>query len=723
MPQIILPQKYYLNHFDELCQFINQTSLTLLDEAQLKRFHALFMLSEDARCLLVRLFSRRHQVFSIDSLSYQEIARIDLAIAELKRANWLRTPIEEDLFSWLQSLKKSQLQEIAQHFNKSELVKSAKKSQWLEYVQLAIPREALISSDFASCFIVLLAQQDFDYWQFLYFGSSAQQLNLFSLRDMGIMKTRDHAPGHLQPRFDDIRSAKTAFQLSMWSSQIKQVTGDELPHLAGDMIEWQSHIEQQNDDASIERYHHLLLRLAGKLEKDNHGLSKQCFALCKHPKAIEKKIRLHYSEGDHIRCQALLNDVLKDPPNEELAIFAEDFWLRKFNQKRTSVLTDLLRTSNQPIFIDEAFKNQVEEGVCEFLHRQHKQAFHVENQLWRTLFGLVFWQELYLNEKAGVFTEFQRTPSVLKRDCFYQTMELEIENRLQSLTSSLQWRNLLVDHASRFYEQPTNLFHWHSELLTPLLAFIEVVPLQQVKELLRRMAMRFHSLKDGFPDLLIINGCGEVSFMEVKAPGDVLRRNQLVSINSLIECGFNVSVQTVEWQIDPNQPYLVVDIETTGGKSQTDRITEIAIVKVQHGNIVDSWSSLVNPKRHIPKFITGLTGISNDMVQNAPTFTELADTIEEKLSEGIFVAHNVNFDYGFIKQSLLRLGRHLKRPKLCTVQLARKYIPGHASYSLGKLCAALDIDLTTHHRALADATATAHLLQLINEKREQLHDH
>jgi DNA polymerase-3 subunit epsilon len=213
-----------------------------------------------------------------------------------------------------------------------------------------------------------------------------------------------------------------------------------------------------------------------------------------------------------------------------------------------------------------------------------------------------------------------------------------------------------------------------------------------------------------------------VRFEEIKAPGDVLRRNQLVTINALSQAGFEVKVQSTKWHIDPNQPYVVVDLETTGGKAQNDRITEIAIVTVIRGEIADSWSSLVNPERHIPRFITGLTGISNDMVKNAPTFEQLADVVADKLAQGIFVAHNVNFDYGFLKQSFMRMDRSLQRPKLCTVQLGRKYLPGHESYSLGKICAQLGIELHNHHRALSDATATAHLLNLINEARTKAHE-
>lgn len=127
--------------------------------------------------------------------------------------------------------------------------------------------------------------------------------------------------------------------------------------------------------------------------------------------------------------------------------------------------------------------------------------------------------------------------------------------------------------------------------------------------------------------------------------------------------------------------------------------------------MVDEFTSLVNPECEIPYFITGLTGIDNHMVRNAPTIDEIADTIEEITKDTIFVAHSVNFDYNVIKNEFKNINRAFVRKKLCTVRLSRKLIPGYNSYSLGKLCSALNIPLTDRHRARGDAHATVLLFQ------------
>jgi DNA polymerase-3 subunit epsilon len=157
--------------------------------------------------------------------------------------------------------------------------------------------------------------------------------------------------------------------------------------------------------------------------------------------------------------------------------------------------------------------------------------------------------------------------------------------------------------------------------------------------------------------------------------------------------------------------YSVIDIETTGGKAGIGRITEIAVYVVEGEEIVNKFSSLVNPECSIPPYISRLTGITNSMVEKAPRFYEIAKRIVEITEDTIFVAHNAPFDYNFVKKEFESLGYNYERRVLCTVRLSRKIIPGHRSYSLGNLCRDLNIPLSDRHRAGGDAHATALLLK------------
>ncbi len=164
--------------------------------------------------------------------------------------------------------------------------------------------------------------------------------------------------------------------------------------------------------------------------------------------------------------------------------------------------------------------------------------------------------------------------------------------------------------------------------------------------------------------------------------------------------------------------YAIIDIETTGGSPVSEKITEIAIYLHDGKKIIDEFVTLVNPERKIPYYITQLTGISNSMVADAPKFYEIARKIVELTENQIFVAHNVNFDYNFIKQEFKHLGYNFHRDKLCTVNLSRKIIPGFKSYSLGKLCNELNIQIESRHRAAGDALATVKLFELLLSKNE-----
>lgn len=164
--------------------------------------------------------------------------------------------------------------------------------------------------------------------------------------------------------------------------------------------------------------------------------------------------------------------------------------------------------------------------------------------------------------------------------------------------------------------------------------------------------------------------------------------------------------------------YAIIDIETTGGSPHTEKITEIAIFIHDGTQVIDEYSTFVNPERLIPPFITGLTGITNEMVADAPKFFEVAKQIVNITEDTVFVAHNVNFDYRFVQMEFKNLGFDYQRKTLDTVRLSRKILPGHASYSLGKICDDLGISIKGRHRAAGDALATVKLFEILLAQNE-----
>lgn len=167
--------------------------------------------------------------------------------------------------------------------------------------------------------------------------------------------------------------------------------------------------------------------------------------------------------------------------------------------------------------------------------------------------------------------------------------------------------------------------------------------------------------------------------------------------------------------------YAIVDIETTGSYAAANGITEISIQLSDGQTVTDQYSTLINPGQPIPPYISAMTGISNQIVAGAPRFEEVAERIFNLLHNKIFIAHNVSFDYSFIKSHLREAGFDLNSKKLCTVRLSRKIFPGLPSYSLGKLSRSLGIEITDRHRASGDAEATAKIFHLLIANDREKH--
>jgi len=146
-----------------------------------------------------------------------------------------------------------------------------------------------------------------------------------------------------------------------------------------------------------------------------------------------------------------------------------------------------------------------------------------------------------------------------------------------------------------------------------------------------------------------------------------------------------------------------VDVETTGSNPQSDRVIEIGIIRVENGKIVDHMDTLINPMAHIPPFISNMTGISPADLTGAPLFEEVKTKVFELLDEALFVAHNVNFDYSFIKHEFMRLDANFNAKTLCTVRLARSLFPTMKKYNLDALIQQFNLPIKDRHRAYSDA--------------------
>ncbi|MCP9476330.1 MULTISPECIES: exonuclease domain-containing protein [Marisediminitalea] len=699
-----LPERYYLDHFHEFLSFFDGANRVLLTDDALDFIDRFKALDDNAQCIVARAASRKYAVVVVKTFQYQEIHAPIETLFLLRQQNWFSGVLNGGAYAISQVLTKPHLHQLLLE-NGIKMPASASKNVLVDtfteaYSKGAITESGELDSQYLFC--------EFDavlrFLLFLYFGHTRGRLNQFSMRDLGVMRTRQDAITD-SARFEHRKAAVNAYHYANALQQFKSLNTE----------------QKRNFDPVVDKpvycaighdYRDRLLFAMGQfwLSEDNHK-ALGYLKLAGSDNAREKWIRETYKAGNKDAAKETLEAIIDDPSSDTLLAFAEDFYQRKFGSKRTSVLTDMLREATRVISLDESYIQDVENGVVETHLRENKQAFRTENTLWRTLFGLFFWD--WLHGEFGLVSEFDRRPQVLRHNDFYARCGEHIDAHLAEYCNSPDTLYpYLLKQATTHYGKVNSVFMWRQGLLDTIHTFLQYVDIQGLANFLRMMTQDYANLRDGFPDIMVIED-DTLWFEEIKAPGDQLRRNQLVTIQRLKQTGFNVGITQVNWYQDPMQPYVVVDIETTGGQGPQHRITEVGMVKMINGEEVARWQSLINPMRHIPYRITQLTGISDDMVVDAPPFEAVADDIDAFTRGCVFVAHNVNFDYGFIKQEFARLARPFRRPKLCTCARMRQHQSGLASYSLKALTRHFGIRLDNHHRALDDALAAAELLKII----------
>lgn len=711
-PQIVLKSHYHLEHFEEMLDFVTTRYHHALEASHLEFISSFRSLSRDARSLYVRFANRKGRIFYRDYLRYPEIADISGALRELEESNFTKNPTDEHYRELLVLQTKPVLVERMRNSNADgSPSSSAKKSVIVEHLIESVAFEDIFPDESLNGYVLQQRVEMVDYLLFLFFGELHSSMTSFALRDLGVLKA-GRFKKDFKPRFDSLENALAAFRYSQLGTTIKDADLPTLVGIADDAVEW---IEA--DDPEVEdKRHRTLHHLGRQLERvgDTATALKVYRASDRFP-STERTARLLVQNGEREEAGEFLSKLIDDPSCDEELLFAEDFYERKFEKKKTGRLTSLLRDA-RVISLDESSRDRPEAAAVRFFQKEGAEAVHGENLVWNQIFGLLFWEILFETEDAAIHNEFEIRPNGLRSDSFYQNFGNRIESVLAQSPDAMIRRLLATWEAKA--DTPNGLFPWYPDIFEAACRLVELAPDGAIAAILLDMAKNHKLSRSGFPDLMIFRD-DQVSFAEIKAEGDTIRRNQLVQMERLRNAGFPVEVIRVQWTVDPDQEYVVVDVETTGGAAQWNRVTEIGAVRMRGGEILEEWSSLINPERRIPKNIVALTGITDEMVESAPTFREIADEFRAFLGEAVFAAHRAQFDYGFIREEFRRMEEDFRVPKFCTVVGARRHFPGLPSYGLANLCREFGIPLENHHRALCDARATAHILARINQKRTE----
>ncbi|MGI9199992.1 MAG: exonuclease domain-containing protein [Woeseiaceae bacterium] len=711
-PRKELPAFYYLENFLEMLDFLEEKYDHVL-EAKHSSFLANFRdLSLHGQALYVRMVNRKGRVFAVTRLRYPEIGSVGEPLAELRAAGLVDSPDTEHFEDVLHFLTKAEIH-VVLTATLAGVPRSVRKQALVELARSHCAPDEFMGCLKSSRIVVQRQAEAVRYLKYLYFGRVSDGMDQFTQRDMGLIRVHEFKSSY-EARFQDIDEALEHYYFAGRLHKARGASGNDpvIDTLAAESTAWP---EPATGGAARLR-DKLAFALGTALEqRGSIDDAVDMYLRSEAVRSVERAVRLMLKAGRLEEAKQCLERCIDSPRSDEEATFARDLYARKFNSKRTSVATDVLRAA-ATIAADEVYHGAPEKGAVAWFEAQGDNAFRVENSLWRTFFGLLFWDELFASDDSELHSPFDTVPRGLKTGTFYKDHAEEVELRLALVGDTARLKIELLRVSTRRFGTQNGIFRWRQRILDALFAFVEVAEPAAMQAILRLIAGQYPDMRYGYPDLLVIDEAG-ARFVEIKTDGDQLRRNQLVKIEQLQAAGFRADVVRVRWALNPQQTYVVVDVETTGGKGTQHRVTEIGAVKVRDNKIIDRFSTLLNPGRAIPASIEKLTGISAAMVANAPRFADVADGFEEFLGDAIFVAHNVAFDYRFITQEFARMGRTVRMPRLCTVAAMRRYYPGQRSYSLAALTEAYDIPLKNHHRALCDAEAAAELLILVNEKR------
>lgn len=715
-PRPVLPARYYLDHFEEMLAFVEARYPHTFGEEHFRFLDGFRDRSAEARCLYVRLANRRGRVFRIESLSYPEIPDREKAISELIASGFARLPRTEDYSDLLAVQPRTRLAALAREQFALEpgggpRPGNAKKAQ--------LVRRLLSQSRFETCFppeesahyLVQDQTEALEFLLFLYFGRLERSLTSFALRDLGIARTAEFRED-FEARFETGSAARSAFHYARVLETLDTAGGAEARSLCSGLGAW----PDCEDPGVAAMRHRALHRLGRLLEREgNTDEALRVYALSGQFPSTERIARLLVQEGRREEAEELLLRLIDDPSCDEELLFAEDFLERKFQRRRTGRFTAMLREA-PVLFLDESWRDRPEAGAVAHFRRRGEEAHHTENAVWVQLFALLFWDRLFSPDSAALHNPFEFRPRDLDTGLFFKREEEVIRARLRLLDEREEALALLRENGDRARSTPNGLFAWDEPFFDLALRLVSTAPQGALAKVLEPMARGGKTNRSGFPDLLVFGEAGP-RFVEIKTEGDQVQRHQLVQIDRIRQAGFGAAVARIGWTIDPDQEYVVVDLETTGGDPARHRVTEIGAVRVRAGKVIAEWSTLVNPGRRIPAPIVALTGITDAMVAEAPSFAGIAAECHEFLAGAVFVAHRAKFDLGFLRAEFARLDLPLHCPVLCTLVESRRHFPGLDSYGLASLCSHFGIPLDSHHRALCDARATADLLLRIQEKR------
>ncbi len=493
----------------------------------IKQFKAL---SEDGRCLFLRMVLRRGVYFKKKTLVYKEILDLDAAIVELNRkkfAKQIKAKSKEELSDLMPLFIKKELIEFAERLDLNIPSKSAKKNELLALL-IEAPKTKLLKA-ITEVFTVVKQEkiEEVERMLFLFFGNRYRNISEFVVRDLGYRNFREVQLDQLTPYFKTRLEIDQKWTVNLWGITVYEQLAAETPiNEIFDELKLQvlsTTIDTYPAERSLSR---LLIKVGRDLERSNHfEEALWAYEQTDYPPSNEREIRVLAKLGEAEKAIETCTRLQEATAHAEEYYFAKDFKARLLNKKNVKSTTQKQKEANS-ITIDVSFKNQVEMGTLSHYVSQGYNGMFSENLLWNSLFGMLFWDVIFADQQDAFHHPFQFSPSDWRTDHFYDKRKDIIDNQLLILKNRKKLKNHINIVFKEKYGLANPLIFWYEELLEHLEIFISYLSEFQLHKILLEMARNPKSNTKGFPDLFIWKG-EDYQFVEVKSPNDKLSAQQL----------------------------------------------------------------------------------------------------------------------------------------------------------------------------------------------------
>lgn len=554
--KIELPPKYYLDNFRYLLRFVQDKYASILNEAEILFLQKFNELPEDAQCLFVRFCNRRGAFFKIKKLNYSEIHDISTCIKIL---------LSDQFIEPISIRHITRAGELLDIFTKAELLAIGKTLQQDIKGKASIKKEELLdwfleNIDFQEVtnlledeIIKVNFEQETMMFKFLFFGNRHAEMTEFVMRDLGIRQYQEFDEDKLVAQFATRQEAEDRLLISIAKEDffLMQEAGIEAIELHNWFLDWSEKYRPTLSEVALPSYERLMLRVGIYLERQKlFDQALAIFRLTNEPPSRERQVRILYKTKNIEEARVLCQQISFEPKNADEHFFAIDFLSRleaELQKKRIKKSTTQQLHQSDSILIDPVWKYQVEAGTIDYYLQQGSRAVFSENHLWRSIFGLLFWDIVFDTDSMAIHHPLQRTPSDLYKPQFWEKRRNRLVERLELFEN----QEVLNSHINQMLVEKTGsvnpLIDWFEDTDEVVRVVFERIPIQILGKILLEMAKNMRENTHGFPDLFTWTDHG-YEFVEVKSPTDNLSAQQLFWLQFFEKVGMNAKVLRVGWK-------------------------------------------------------------------------------------------------------------------------------------------------------------------------------